>query len=365
MNHIIECKNTVSSEIFYTTSHLDLVSACEPLSVSWSSPYYRLAARETDVPTAGAGDEAARLHACELFQGISVEIIRNCVLAQKSQLKFAEQDMPVCFSLRLAGSGSICLHERTQVLLQTPRQLIVGYFPGCKGTVTFQPDINTLVNVMVRRAVIRKCMPKYASSIYKFLNIDEQEGYVLRSITASTGLMVAANQLLSPSASPSTQPLFLSGVALEFLALAIDSLYKYLEHGHLIRLEKRDISVLEKVKKYIENSIANPPPIEELCKKFYINSFKLKKGFKQIYGMTISGYIQYYRLYYAYNCFLQGDANVSECAWKVGYTNVSHFIAAFRRQFGFTPGECIRNHKEGLSSPQHIDTNPVQIEQRG
>lgn len=329
--------------------------------MSWSSPYYRLAARETDACREDTG-ETASLYACEIFQGIGFEIIRNCVLPRKSQLTFAEQNMPVCFSLRLAGTGSIGLCD-IPVQLQAPRQLTVGYFPGRKGLVSFEPDTNTLVNILVRRSVIRKCMPQYASSIYRFLNLDEQEGYVLRSITASTGLMVVANQLLAPSASSNTQPLFLSGVCLQFLALAIDNLYKYLEHGHIIRLEKKDVAILEKVKKYLEHNIANTPSIDELCKKFYINSFKLKKGFKQIYGMTISGYIQYYRLYYAYNCFIKGDTNVSECAWKVGYTNVSHFIAAFRRQFGFTPGECIRNHKECQSSRQHMDTGPDQTGQ--
>lgn len=329
---------------------------------SWISPYYRLACNEiSSLKTAETNNSGHMgLYAYGLFQGISVEVIRNFSLAQRSQLTFAEQYMPLCFSLRLAGSGSICLHKRTPTLLQTPGALTIGYFPCCRGTVVFQPEVNTLVNVMVRRAVIRKCMPRQAAAIYNFLRIDEQEGYVLRTITASTGLKVAAQQLLSPPASSNTQSIFLSGASLQFLALAIDSLYTHLEHGHIIRLEKRDIATLEKIKIHIENNMANPPSLETLCKKFYINSFKLKKGFKQIYGMTISGYMQYYRLYCAYNCFLQGDVNVSECAWKVGYTNVSHFIAAFRRQFGFTPGECIRNHKEGLSSLQHIDTKPVQ-----
>lgn len=365
MEKILE-KNpqAVSSGTFYASSPHIQVRDRERLSRTWFSPYYRLATREVPPGPAGQSEAPPALCVCDPLQGICVEIV-NCTLAQRSQLSFAEQDMPVVFSLRLAGTGSICLHNRTQILPQTSRQLTVGYFPSCRGTVTFQPDTTTLVNVLATRAAIRQLMPGCASSIHNFLKFDEQDGYVLRTIAATTGLIVAANQLLAPSSSPSTRSLFLCGAALEFLALAVDSLYRFLEHGHMIRLEKRDLSTLAKVRAYLESNIASPPSLDMLCRKFALNSFKLKKGFKQVYGMSISGYIQYYRLNCAYNRFLKGDTNVSECAWTVGYTNVSHFIAAFRRQFGFTPGECLRNHKEGLSSPQHTDTEPPRPLKRG
>lgn len=326
----------------------------ERIPQTWFSPYYRLATREVAARPDEQSGDPPYLRLCDPLQGICVEIV-NCTLTRKSQLTFAEQDMPVVFSLRLAGTGSISLQDRTQTLPQASRQLTVGYFPNCRGTVAFQPETTTLVNVLATRAAIRLFLPRCASSICNFLRIDEQEGYVLRTMAAPAGLIVAANQLLAPSSAPGTRSLFLCGAALEFLALAIDCLHKYLEHGHMIRLEKKDIATLARVRTYIETNIANPPSLEMLCRKFCLNSFKLKKGFKQVYGMTISGYIQYYRLNYAYNGLLQGETNVSESAWAVGYTNVSHFIAAFRRQFGFTPGECIRNHKEGLSSHQHTD----------
>ena len=266
----------------FSILHPDHASACEALSRPWSSPYYRLATREfmaQESCEAGAGCiDSSQLCACVPFQGLAIEIIRSCALSQKSQLSFDEQDMPVLFSLRLAGTGSICLHERTRVLHQASRQLTIGYFPACRGTVTFQAASNTLVNVMTTRSLFRKFLPECSSYLYNFFNLDEQDGYVLRLLPASTGLMVAANQLLSPSVSPRTRSLFVTGAAMEFLSLAIDNLCSYIDHGKIIRLDKKDISVLEKVREYLERNMTNPPSIEELCRKFYINSFKLKKG---------------------------------------------------------------------------------------
>jgi len=36
---------------------------------------------------------------------------------------------------------------------------------------------------------------------------------------------------------------------------------------------------------------------------------------------------------------LIGDATVMQVAARLGYTNASHFAAAFKRQFGVNPGE--------------------------
>jgi AraC-like DNA-binding protein len=33
--------------------------------------------------------------------------------------------------------------------------------------------------------------------------------------------------------------------------------------------------------------------------------------------------------------------NVSECAWDVGYNNISHFVAVFKKRFGITPGALL------------------------
>ena len=283
------------------------------------------------------------------FPGIRLELMNNCPLAQKSQLSFAGAGDIVLFSLRLAGTGSMLLHGRTDNMLHSSGQLAVCYVPACRGAVTFQPGTYSFVNVLACREVLSRTMPEQTASVGRLLRMDEQEGYVLRMMTASTALMLTASQLFTPPSSEYTQHLFVQGGVLKFIALAIDTLHAFLLHGDTIRLTRKDITTLSRVKTYLENNIVEPPSLEVLCKKFYINSFKLKKGFKQIYGMAISRYIQFYRLHSAYSRFLTGDTNVSECAWAVGYTNVSHFIAAFRRQFGFTPGECIRNHKEGLS----------------
>ncbi|WP_092212171.1 helix-turn-helix domain-containing protein [Desulfoluna spongiiphila] len=42
---------------------------------------------------------------------------------------------------------------------------------------------------------------------------------------------------------------------------------------------------------------------------------------------------------------VEGELNVSETAWEVGYTNVSHFIRSYKKQHGVNPGDVSRSSK--------------------
>jgi AraC-like DNA-binding protein len=71
-----------------------------------------------------------------------------------------------------------------------------------------------------------------------------------------------------------------------------------------------------------------------------INDFKLKLGFKQIYGTTVFGYIRDERMRIARNLLERGECNVSQAALVVGYESLPSFIRQFKKRYGYNPGEC-------------------------
>ncbi|VFQ43295.1 helix-turn-helix transcriptional regulator [Desulfoluna butyratoxydans] len=88
----------------------------------------------------------------------------------------------------------------------------------------------------------------------------------------------------------------------------------------------------------------NPPTIAEMAKAVGINAFKLKKGFKQLYGTTLFAYLRSRRLDRAYEFISSGDMNVTEAAVEVGYANPSAFTSAFRKAYGINPIDCRKKH---------------------
>ncbi|MBE2284396.1 MAG: helix-turn-helix transcriptional regulator [Prosthecobacter sp.] len=80
-----------------------------------------------------------------------------------------------------------------------------------------------------------------------------------------------------------------------------------------------------------------PPSLAELAQAAGLCESKLKRGFQQIFGTTAFGYLKTRRMEHARTLLESGAASVMEAALSVGYSNPSHFAAAFRQQFGQNP----------------------------
>ena len=81
----------------------------------------------------------------------------------------------------------------------------------------------------------------------------------------------------------------------------------------------------------------NPPILKELSEITGLSEYKLKEGFKQVYGTTVYGFVLDKKLEFAREKLENGELQVKEIAFEIGYENPSHFIAAFKKKYGITP----------------------------
>jgi AraC-like DNA-binding protein len=96
---------------------------------------------------------------------------------------------------------------------------------------------------------------------------------------------------------------------------------------------------LYQVKEILSNNLDNPPSLSELSKEIGLNTFSLKKNFKELFGVPVFKYLQNERLTTAHNLIRNKDATVQEAAWHVGYDSLSSFSNAFTKKFGYRPSE--------------------------
>ncbi len=116
-------------------------------------------------------------------------------------------------------------------------------------------------------------------------------------------------------------------------------------------LPPRDIARFYRVKELIEQNLHPPLSHSQIAKEVGINEFKLKTGFKELFGQTVYGYLLEKRMAKAKDLLENGTSSVSEVAWDIGYTNVSHFISVFRKFHGVTPGKFLASVRRRLASP--------------
>ena len=80
------------------------------------------------------------------------------------------------------------------------------------------------------------------------------------------------------------------------------------------------------------------PSLNELAVKYDIPGRKLKEGFTAIYGKSLFSYISEVRLKESYTVLKETDLPMKTIAKNLGYSHVNHFITAFGKQFGYSPG---------------------------
>lgn len=98
-----------------------------------------------------------------------------------------------------------------------------------------------------------------------------------------------------------------------------------------------DCRAVRDIREYIDQNPAIVPETAELARKAGMSITKLSRGFKELTGKPIHSYVINQRLEYAALLLAEGRVNVSQAAMLSGYTNMSHFSAAFKKKYGILP----------------------------
>ncbi len=96
---------------------------------------------------------------------------------------------------------------------------------------------------------------------------------------------------------------------------------------------------LQQARKILTENLETPPSLSELSRQIGLNTFKLKKNFKELFGVPVFKYLQNERLTRAHYLIRNEGLTIQEAAWQVGYDSLSSFSNAFAKKFGFRPSE--------------------------
>jgi len=103
----------------------------------------------------------------------------------------------------------------------------------------------------------------------------------------------------------------------------------------------KDREILFAAKKHIDENFRKPLTIVKLARYLGTNDHKLKKGFKDLFGLTIFKYLQNVRMEHARSMLANGTS-INDISYFIGYSNISNFSNAFRSHHGFTPGDYMK-----------------------
>ncbi|MEO0376163.1 MAG: AraC family transcriptional regulator [Cyanobacteria bacterium P01_A01_bin.17] len=151
----------------------------------------------------------------------------------------------------------------------------------------------------------------------------------------SSAMQLLLQQILHCPYIGMTQALFLESKALELLTLQFE-LWKQQELS-TPKLPTDEVDRLHQAQELLIQNADDPPLLIELAHQVGLNDRKLKQGFRQLFGTTVFGYLQDYRMGQAKQLLEDDRLSVAAIATTVGYRNPEAFSTAFRRKFSVSP----------------------------
>lgn len=217
------------------------------------------------------------------------------------------------------------------------------FLPQVKGRL-FYPTNRCTVEINLSLEFLRKLFNSDLQELHCFgKNILKGEPALLygKSLPILPAMKTVISAITNCTFSGQLKKVYLEAKVTELLSLQIQQFHQQIPPQQL-SLKKQDIEALHYVKHLIDENISQPYTILQLSQLAGINDFKLKKGFKQLFGNTLFGYLTDIRLETARCFILENQYSISEVSYLIGYKHPQHFSAAFKRKFGFSPGELTR-----------------------
>lgn len=107
---------------------------------------------------------------------------------------------------------------------------------------------------------------------------------------------------------------------------------------HKVTLTPEDIQMIREVHDMILNNLDRELPLlKDLALQMGTNEYKLKYGFKQMYGTTIFRFLTQERLRKSKTLIQHSTLSLKEIAHMTGFKSAAHFSRAFRSKYGKTP----------------------------
>lgn len=256
-----------------------------------------------------------------------------------------ERQHPLEFSFFLAGG----YREQSQVVGPGQYAFYGSGIAPAEKVELFAPErvleVNVHIDPILFSAFWNESSTPLPSELRHLILTDSRPYYACSGVTTSDMQMVL-QQILHCPFSGMTKRIYLESKVWELMALLLDQeLTQCPKNPGEPLLKQDDVDRIHYAREILQQQFDNPPSLLELARQAGLNDCTLKRGFRQVFGTTAFGYLHEYRLERARQLLEEGHLNVSEVARRIGFVNRSHFAAAFRKKFGFSPKEYLLRHK--------------------
>ncbi len=274
-----------------------------------------------------------------------IDLVFNRADLQQSVSFVEELDQLSNWAIRffLSGQSVQCLEGGNIELVNRPGTNMIGFMSGKLKTTTeyhAKQTVDVLTIVMKPEQFLALLPSELADMNFgQTVSRDRPDSKLLITVGQTTPAMLTVlQQIMACPHEGQLKLLYMESKALELIVMKLAQVQESaLIPQFKYQIKADDIDRLHRAREILIQNLAHPPSLKGLAKQTEMNDFKLKRGFRQMFGTTVFGYLHQCRMEKAQMILERGNYSVAQVAQKVGYASPSQFSAAFKRRFGVTP----------------------------
>ena len=246
--------------------------------------------------------------------------------AEPVRIAMCDSEPRLHLSVWLRDGVDVCIDgQRSRV---NGRDMVSGYLPGVPMQTDFRGRTHH-VGLMLRPEVLQSLAGDEGAAFFEQLARGER----MQARPGDARTLQVAHELDALLLSGQPHRLLCEAKCLELLGCFL------LAHEQRPSTSPGDRERLQHARDLLLANIAEPPTIAELARACGLNTLKLKRGFKALFGLPVYALYQQQRMRLAHELLVSGRMSVTEVGTHIGYNNLSHFSAAFQRSHGILPSQ--------------------------
>ncbi|MEM1321576.1 MAG: AraC family transcriptional regulator [Bacteroidota bacterium] len=272
-----------------------------------------------------------------------MSLSRNAAISIESNMEIVR--------MQFALNGDSIGHDKYsgQHFQFTSNQHNIVYCCGYDGDNQWMKNKNMQVfHVTLSRSFFEKYLFGHSAFDYfqRQLNTNSTAQLSQHNQRISPAMHLIIREILQTQRTDFHKRMFVEAKVIELLMLQFEQFIEN-QGQRAYSLNKIDVERMWEVKEIISNNVHDTSSLINLAKQVGTNEFTLKKGFKEIFGITVFGYWQQLKMNEAKRLLLDYKLTVSEVSAEIGYKNPRHFSTAFKKYFGQSPSQLTNGKFRG------------------
>jgi len=118
---------------------------------------------------------------------------------------------------------------------------------------------------------------------------------------------------------------------------------KWADDSNLMHQDKK---LIERAIHVVEKHLLNPNfSVEQLADELGVSRSTLHRKMRVLTNQSATEFVRYVRMKKAIKLMKEGNLNIDEIGYAIGFNSHSYFTQCFKKQFGMTPSEYIQEQK--------------------